>query len=445
MANAWVIALKKWNEGRAGQKYKVPAKGTPEYDEVKKLMAGVPKSEKVEKAKAKDVMIVDAKSATVKAISKKEVEVKIVAPSKVETPAPVKPDEPKRGRGRPRKTPAVRPAEPTMRVEEVPENRGPVVSALEAAAETVSEPTPAPKRRVGRPKKEKVEAPKRKVGRPRKEKVEEEKKEKKVKLPKGFKEVKVVRPPQAEEKKEEPKESKIAEVGKRILKRKAEETAEMIRDAKATGLADRAIADALKELMAEVKATKDEIKAVKEEAKETKKEVKNAKVEKAVKKELKKASKVAEMDSLSGEAAEAFDKLKAKEQYTKYFKKVYLMNQAIIQAITDGVVGVEDMELLRELENGNKVYQLPISLITKKPGSAVKNIDVVLDEDGGVFGVLTDIELVKDVPLRVQNAAMKRPFGIYGKLPNPAKGQDIEELAEKDKDLKYEEEEEEEE
>jgi hypothetical protein len=36
MANKWITALKKWNEGR--DKYCIPKRGTPEYDEVRKIM-----------------------------------------------------------------------------------------------------------------------------------------------------------------------------------------------------------------------------------------------------------------------------------------------------------------------------------------------------------------------------------------------------------------------
>ena len=34
----WIEALKVWNDGR--DKYTIPKKGTPEYDEVKKIMMG---------------------------------------------------------------------------------------------------------------------------------------------------------------------------------------------------------------------------------------------------------------------------------------------------------------------------------------------------------------------------------------------------------------------
>jgi len=36
-ANSWIIALKKWNEGK--DKFCIPKKGTKEYDEVKKIMS----------------------------------------------------------------------------------------------------------------------------------------------------------------------------------------------------------------------------------------------------------------------------------------------------------------------------------------------------------------------------------------------------------------------
>jgi len=36
MANKWITALKKWNEGN--EKWCVPRKGTPEYNEVRKIM-----------------------------------------------------------------------------------------------------------------------------------------------------------------------------------------------------------------------------------------------------------------------------------------------------------------------------------------------------------------------------------------------------------------------
>ena len=36
MANKWITALKTWNSGR--EKWCVPKKGTPEYDEVRKIM-----------------------------------------------------------------------------------------------------------------------------------------------------------------------------------------------------------------------------------------------------------------------------------------------------------------------------------------------------------------------------------------------------------------------
>ena len=36
MANKWITALKKWNE--KNEKWCVPRKGTPEYEEVRKIM-----------------------------------------------------------------------------------------------------------------------------------------------------------------------------------------------------------------------------------------------------------------------------------------------------------------------------------------------------------------------------------------------------------------------
>lgn len=36
MANKWITALKKWNE--KNEKWCVPRKGTPEYNEVRKIM-----------------------------------------------------------------------------------------------------------------------------------------------------------------------------------------------------------------------------------------------------------------------------------------------------------------------------------------------------------------------------------------------------------------------
>ena len=40
MANKWIMALKQWNSkhNKTG-KYKVPKKGTKEYNQVKKIMA----------------------------------------------------------------------------------------------------------------------------------------------------------------------------------------------------------------------------------------------------------------------------------------------------------------------------------------------------------------------------------------------------------------------
>ena len=43
MPVSWIDALKKWNEGR--EKWSIPRKGTPEYDEVMKMM-GKPKKGK---------------------------------------------------------------------------------------------------------------------------------------------------------------------------------------------------------------------------------------------------------------------------------------------------------------------------------------------------------------------------------------------------------------
>ena len=37
--NKWIKALKLWNSKRKGKKYLVPKKGTPEYAQVKKIMA----------------------------------------------------------------------------------------------------------------------------------------------------------------------------------------------------------------------------------------------------------------------------------------------------------------------------------------------------------------------------------------------------------------------
>jgi hypothetical protein len=143
------------------------------------------------------------------------------------------------------------------------------------------------------------------------------------------------------------------------------------------------------------------------------------------------------MSALGEEEKAAFLKLKPAQLYSKYFKKIYLMNQAIAQAVTDGVIGMGDMSLLRELPNGNKVYELPLALINKKPGSAIESIEVILDEDGGVFGVVSTIELIKDMPMRVQNADMARPFRIAG-VSDQAKFMEVEVLAEEDKDLMYE-------
>lgn len=43
-ANSWIEALKKWNQGR--ERYCVPRKGTPEYQEVRKIMDEMKNSEK---------------------------------------------------------------------------------------------------------------------------------------------------------------------------------------------------------------------------------------------------------------------------------------------------------------------------------------------------------------------------------------------------------------
>ncbi len=425
MASAWIEALKRWNAGRGG-KYTVPKRGSAEYEEVKKLMGEAPMTAKVAKApKAKDIMMVEAKSATVKPLSKKEVEVKIVEPKKIEVPATVEPMAPvKRGRGRPRKVkPAEEPprvVEPTMEVREVERAPEPVVSTLEAQVGNVSEPVV--KRGRGRPRKEKKEeGPKRPRGRPRKEKpVEAEKQPRK-----AYRVVKVVRPPEA---KEEPKPSKIAEVGKRVVARKKEERMERTAEALATGVSERAIDMALRELMAEIRETKQEIREVKEDAKATRTTVKNGAVEKEIKRELKTASAIVGADTRMGEEEKrAFDSsvinydknttvANANERtlatYNKYYKPYYLLNDAVIQAITDGVLKKKDMKLLKELPNGNKTYELPITKLTKKPGSAIKSITVIMNPDGMVVGAITVVEVVEGVRLSIQNAETSRPFRI---------------------------------
>ena len=42
--NKWILALKKWNSGK--DKYCIPKKGTPQYDEVRKIMDEMKNSEK---------------------------------------------------------------------------------------------------------------------------------------------------------------------------------------------------------------------------------------------------------------------------------------------------------------------------------------------------------------------------------------------------------------
>ena len=39
MKGVWIQAVKIWNTKNKDQKYKVPRKGTKEYDEVKKIMS----------------------------------------------------------------------------------------------------------------------------------------------------------------------------------------------------------------------------------------------------------------------------------------------------------------------------------------------------------------------------------------------------------------------
>lgn len=43
MAVSWIEALKKWNAEREGQKWSIPRKGTPEHEQVMKIMYAVSK------------------------------------------------------------------------------------------------------------------------------------------------------------------------------------------------------------------------------------------------------------------------------------------------------------------------------------------------------------------------------------------------------------------
>lgn len=45
MKGIWIHAVKEWNARQKGQKYRVPRKGTKEYDECKKIMEQIKKGQ----------------------------------------------------------------------------------------------------------------------------------------------------------------------------------------------------------------------------------------------------------------------------------------------------------------------------------------------------------------------------------------------------------------
>ena len=45
MKGVWIQACKEWNARQKGQKYRVPKKGTTEYNEVRKIMEQIKKGQ----------------------------------------------------------------------------------------------------------------------------------------------------------------------------------------------------------------------------------------------------------------------------------------------------------------------------------------------------------------------------------------------------------------
>jgi len=54
---SWIIACKEYQKQTGSDKYRIPKKGTPEYDAVKKIFDSLPKPEKVVKTRVKKEVV----------------------------------------------------------------------------------------------------------------------------------------------------------------------------------------------------------------------------------------------------------------------------------------------------------------------------------------------------------------------------------------------------